>query len=186
MSKTKAAHLMAEVSPDVWEKTKEGEEIELEASGLTGEDLALLGIAAGTTTMVVLVGGAIVGTAVILATLTVGSAAVIWVKIPPRIEQLSLLRAVIKKIPDAILSPARKRAMLRWNWKQFVDNHEIAVDIGFSVAVTLMFGLSVTGLVAGSIAGFGVSILLRIRRIYKNLNPHIRTKAKLAKAMASA
>lgn len=139
---------------------------QLTTESITGEDVALVSVGSAGVILIVLVGGAVAGNAVLISLLSVGSGSILWIKSPKTIGEIPVVSHVAKRLP---ISPERKKALLSHDWKASVLRHELLLDIAVSLGVVGLFGTTVTGLVAAGLTGLSVSVLLRLSSMAKKV-----------------
>lgn len=139
--------------------------------GLTKEDITLGVAVGGTFGLMILVGGNIIGTALVLSIATIGSATVLYIKLPGRMDEMSVTRAVIRNLP---IPEENRQRMLGWDWKKAMERHEIAADVVISVGAVFVLGTTLSGLLSATITGLGFSSMLRfanaLKRVRANVN----------------
>ena len=138
--------------------------------GITKEDITLGVAVGGTFGLMLLVGGKIIGTALVLSIASIGSAVVLYVKMPGPMEEIRVANWVINRLP---MTTERRKRLLNWDWKKAMERNEIAADVIISVGAVFVFGTTLSGLLSATITGLGISTMLRFMRMYK------RGKAKL-------
>jgi hypothetical protein len=141
----------------------------IEEVRITSEDIALVGVGSAGICMIVLVGGAVAGNAVLVSLMTVGSGSILWIKAPKTLGEIPGVKHAIKAMP---ISAERKERLLAWNWKEALLKHELLFDVLVSAAVFGLFGATLTGLVAAGLTGLSISVMLRGRKIVKKLLTH--------------
>lgn len=134
--------------------------------GVNQQDLSLMLAGGGTFAIMLLVGGKIIGTAMLLSVASIGGASVLYIKVPGRMDELGPIAGVIKRLP---ITKAQKESALNWDWKKAIEKHEVAADIAISVGAVFVFGTSLTGLLSATITGLGMSLMFRIIRMYKRM-----------------
>jgi len=139
---------------------------ELNKSGISKEDVAILGIGGAGMAIIILAGGAVATTALLVSVMTVGSGAILWIKMPATLGTIPGIRTAIKMLP---ITQAKKDKLLAINWKEKADDYELIVDILVSAGVFLLYGGTLTALIAGGISGLFVSAILRIRSLANKL-----------------
>lgn len=169
---------MTETTETASPKVVDAERVPEPQLAITGEDVALIGVGSAGVVLVVLVGGAIAGNAVLLSLLSVGGGAILWIKLPKQVKDVPVLSHGIRVLP---LSPALKERILTHDWKASVLKHELLLDIGVSLGVVALLGTTLTGLVAAGLTGLSVSVLLRLSHVAKRVSANAEAfKAKFA------
>lgn len=131
---------------------------------ITGEDIGIIVVGSSGALLLVLVGGAIAGNAMIVSTLVAGSSAILWLKLPGEIRQIPGARYAIAILP---LSEETKQRLLEGNWKEWLMDHEILMDIVATGAIFSLFGTTLTGLMAAGLTDLTISVMMRARRLWK-------------------
>lgn len=137
---------------------------------LAKEDLALGIAVGGTFGLMLLVGGKIIGTALVLSIATIGSATVLYIKLPSRMDEMFVTRTIIKNLP---LPKEKRQQMLSWDWKKAMERHEIAADVIISVGAVFVFGTTLSGLLSATITGLGFSTMLRFANTFKRVRANM-------------
>lgn len=132
---------------------------------VTGEDIAMICVGGAAVVGITIVGGAIATNAVLLAMLTIGSAVVLWLKMPAHMQNIWGVRHLL----SWLLPKAAAERALAFNWKNFAMRHELAIDVGVSVGAFFLYGATITGMVAAGLAGLGISVMLRLRKVFNVL-----------------
>ena len=140
---------------------------ELNKRGLTNEDAAILGVGSVGMTILLLFGGKIATTALLVSVMAVGSGAILWIKMPEKIEKIPLVGRFVKMLP---ISREKKKWILELDWKKKADDYELLIDILVSAGVVLIFGTTVTGLLAAGMTGLLVSSIFRIRKVARRVS----------------
>lgn len=158
-----------DLSPDQYKVLKDSPDNTLHVEvdkleGITKEDISLGLAVGGTFGLMLLVGGKIIGTALVLSVATIGGAIVLYIKMPEKMAQIRLTNWIISGLP---MSENRRNRLLNWDWKQAMERHELAADVVISVGAVFVFGTTLSGLLSATITGLGLSSLLRLRQMYK-------------------
>lgn len=138
------------------------EQTETAPTTLEANDIALIGVGGVAFLGVALIGGAIAGNALLVSMLTVGSAVILWMKMPGQLKEMWGIRHLI----SLLLSKNAAEKVGSWNWKQFALNHEILLDVTVSVGAFALFGTTVTGILTAAMVGLGISVMLRARKVF--------------------
>ncbi len=140
---------------------------ELNKQGLTQEDLAILGVGGASMSILILFGGKIATTALLVSLVTTGSGAILWIKMPATIRKVPVLGKLIQMLP---ISDKHKESILNLNWKDKVDKYELLVDLLISAGVVVIFGTTVTGLLAAGMTGLMISSIFRVRKVVRRIS----------------
>lgn len=143
----------------------------LSKQGVTKEDLAIMSIGGTGLGIILLFGGKIATTALLISVMTVGSGAILWIKMPEKVADVPLIGSIIKKLP---ISKKKKEWILSQNWKEKAEDHELLIDILVSAGVFVLFGSTLTGLVAAGVTGLAVSAIFRVRKIVRRVSFQVR------------
>ncbi len=145
----------------------------LNKQGITSEDLAILAV--GTVGMGVLLmfGGKIVTTALLVSVTTVGSGTILWIKMPDKVEDIPLVSTLIKKLP---ISAEKKLWILEQNWKHKADDYELLIDLLVSIGVVMIFGTTITGLLSAGMTGLMVSGIFRVRKVMRRMAHKVKSE----------
>jgi hypothetical protein len=132
---------------------------------ITGEDIAIIVVGSTGTMLLILVGGAVAGNAMLISLLTTGSSAILWMKLPGRLRDIPGMRHGLAILP---LSEETRERLLASNWKEWLMDHEILMDILATGAIFAVFGTTLTGLMAAGLTDLTISVLMRCRRLWKS------------------
>jgi hypothetical protein len=135
-----------------------------EPQGMDQEDWVITGVAGGTMAIMLIAGGKIVTTALMLSLLTTGGAIILWIKAPSLLNDIPGVGHVLRHVP--FISDERRQLLLETNWKHKMEKHEFALDCAVSVGVVGIFGMTATGLIAAGMTGLGISTLFRLKRAF--------------------
>lgn len=135
------------------------------------EDLALIAVGGGTLTLAALLGGKMVGAACIVSLLTVGSAAILWIKTPSKIFDTAPGQLVTRYLP---ISQEKKQKLRNWDWKEAAERRELLIDAVASLAALAVFGTTITGLIAGGLTALGISVMFRVVKVSKRVMAQVK------------
>lgn len=139
-----------------------GSKVRVRLKDMSAEDRLVLAIAGTGATIILVAGGKIATTALLLSVMTLGSGMILWVKMPRDLGSIPALERVLKLLP---ISKERRSSILECDWKSIAEKHEVALDIIASIAVFLLYGATLTGLIAAGLTGIGCSIAFKIKHI---------------------
>ena len=138
------------------------EQTDTTTATLEANDIALIGVGGVAFLGVALIGGAIVGNALLVAMLTIGSAVILWMKMPGQLKEMWGVRHLI----SWSLTKNAAEKVGNWDWKQSALDHEIMLDVAVSIGAFALFGTTVTGILTAAMVGLGISVMLRVRKVF--------------------
>jgi hypothetical protein len=147
--------------------SRRGKATAVQAEGITNQDIALGAAVGSTFGFMLLVGGKIIGTALVLSIASIGGATILYIKLPSKAEESGVMASIVSKLP---ISRERRQRLLSWDWKKSMERHEIACDVAISVGAVFVFGTTLSGLLAAAVTGIGFSAMIRVVNICKRLN----------------
>jgi hypothetical protein len=147
-----------------------GSKVRVKLSSISVEDRLVLAIAGTGATIVLVAGGKIATTALLLSVMTLGSGMILWVKMPNDLGSIPALERALKLLP---ISKEKRSDILECDWKSVAEKHEVALDIIASIAVFLLYGATLTGLIAAGLTGVGFSVAFKIKSILAKRGAHV-------------
>lgn len=137
-----------------------GSKIKVKLNSIKSEDRLVLAVAGVGATIIVLAGGKVASTALLLSVMTLGGAIILWIKMPNDLGSVPGLERVLKLLP---MGEEKRNEILTCDWKKVAEKHQVAIDVIASLSVFLLYGGTIVGMIAAGLTGLGVSIVFKIK-----------------------
>jgi hypothetical protein len=139
-------------------------QLKVDRKGLSDEDWAILGVGGVGIGVIILAGGKVATNALLLSVMSVGSAVILWIKMPPTLGSVGWIQKLVRK---SRLKDSTKEKLLAFRWKDWLREHELLMDLLASCGVLFLFGTTLTGLLAAGLTALAISAILRLDKVVR-------------------